>query len=114
MEGRTEGRAVRTSAPCDYGAVGPSSSPAPAGGAATEGDAMSTDTLDVRMARLEEAEKARDQRLDRIEHMIDDLRKEINDLRKEINDLRKDIRQLLYFVMGTWITLMAAILLKVH
>lgn len=44
---------------------------------------MSADMLEIRMTRVET-------RLDKVE--------------QDLSELRKDIRQLLYFVLGTWIT----------
>jgi chaperonin cofactor prefoldin len=61
---------------------------------------LATDTLEIRIGKMET-------RLDRLEA-------DMRDLHADLQDIRKDIRQLLYALFGAWITIFAAILLKMH
>lgn len=78
---------------------------------------MATDALEVRIADLEGAYEQVDKRLGAIETRLGDLDRKID---SKIDGLRGDLDRkidtlgirLIYFVLGSWVTLMLAILLR--
>ena len=86
---------------------------------------MAADALEVRMAHLEGVYEQVDKRLGTIELRLGDLDRKIDgkidgidgkidglraNLDRKIDLLRSDVNRVLYFVLGTWVTLMLAIL----
>lgn len=65
---------------------------------------MSVQEVELRMAMLEGA-------FSQLRAELAAMRQEMATIRDDIRDLRKDIRQVLWYVAGSWVTLMAAILL---
>jgi hypothetical protein len=88
---------------------------------------MAADALDIRIARLEGAYEQVDKRLGAIETRLGDLERKIDvkidglrgDIERKIDGLRGDLDRkidtlgirLIYFVLGSWVTLMLAVLL---
>lgn len=63
------------------------------------------DQLIERMARIEGGFEQMDKRISGVEQRMVGLE-------HGQQDLRKDVRQILFVILGTWITIMVAILLK--
>ncbi len=78
---------------------------------------MAADALEIRIAHLEGAYEQVDKRLGAIEMRLGDLDRKIDvkidglraDLDRKIDILKSDVNRVLYFVLGTWVTVMLAI-----
>jgi chromosome segregation ATPase len=77
---------------------------------------MKEGSLEERVARIEGILEQMDKRLNHIESEIRDLRAEIRDLRSEIGDLRRDLNSRFLWILGVlitmWVTIILAILIR--
>jgi len=77
---------------------------------------MKEGSLEERVARIEGILEQMDKRLNHLESEIRDLRAEIRDLRSEIGDLRRDLNNRFLWILGVlitmWVTIILAILIR--
>ncbi len=70
---------------------------------------MTTDSLEIRMARLEGSYEQINERLGTIEGRLDNLETKVDagftELRREVGELRRDMRTQFYWLLGVMVPL---------
>jgi uncharacterized coiled-coil protein SlyX len=75
-------------------------------------------SLESRIAKLEEAINALRERVAKVEGVLEQIDKRLNHIESELRELRRELNTRFYWLIGIlmtmWVTIIVAILLKPH